>query len=59
VLFVSGDADLISPPPLARAFHAAVAGSRIVVLPECGHSAYWERPQLFNEAVLAFLKSAR
>jgi pimeloyl-ACP methyl ester carboxylesterase len=55
VLFVAGDADLISPPPLARRFSQAVAGSRIVVLPECGHSAYWERPREFNAAVLAFL----
>jgi pimeloyl-ACP methyl ester carboxylesterase len=55
VLFIAGDADLISPPPLARRFSQAVAGSRIVVLPECGHSAYWERPREFNAAVLAFL----
>ena len=55
VLFVAGDADLISPPPLARRFSRAVAGSRIVVLPECGHSAYWERPREFNAAVLGFL----
>jgi pimeloyl-ACP methyl ester carboxylesterase len=55
VLFVAGDADLISPPPLARRFSKAVAGSRIVVLPECGHSAYWERPREFNAAVLGFL----
>jgi pimeloyl-ACP methyl ester carboxylesterase len=55
VLFIAGDADLISPPPLARRFSKAVAGSRIVVLPECGHSAYWERPREFNAAVLGFL----
>ena len=55
VLFIAGDADLISPPPLARRFSQAVPGSRLVVLPECGHSAYWERPQEFNAAVLAFL----
>jgi len=55
VLFIAGDADLISPPPLARRFSRAVKGSRIVVLPECGHSAYWERPREFNAAVLGFL----
>ena len=56
VLFIAGDADLISPPPLARRFSQAIAGSRLVVLPECGHSAYWERPRDFNAAVLAFLQ---
>lgn len=55
-LFISGDADLITPPPVARLFANTVKGSELVVLPECGHSAYWERPALFNQAILDFLK---
>lgn len=58
VLLVSGDADLISPPPVARLFHRAIPGSRLVVFSECGHSAYWERPDEFNAAVLAFLRAS-
>jgi pimeloyl-ACP methyl ester carboxylesterase len=27
----------------------------LLVIPECGHSAYWEQPALFNRAVLAFI----
>jgi pimeloyl-ACP methyl ester carboxylesterase len=55
VLLISGDADLISPPPVARLFHRTIRGSKLVVLPECGHSAYWERPNDFNSAVLRFI----
>jgi pimeloyl-ACP methyl ester carboxylesterase len=55
VLFISGDADLISPPPVARLFQRTVRGSELVVFPECGHSAYWERPGEFNAAVLGFI----
>jgi len=55
-LFISGDADLITPPPVARLFANAVERSELIVFPECGHSAYWERPALFNAAVLSFLR---
>jgi pimeloyl-ACP methyl ester carboxylesterase len=55
VLLISGDADLISPPPIARLFNRTIPGSEIIVLTECGHSAYWERPDPFNAAVLGFV----
>jgi pimeloyl-ACP methyl ester carboxylesterase len=29
------------------------------VIPECGHSAYWEQPELFNRAVLDFIGNHR
>jgi pimeloyl-ACP methyl ester carboxylesterase len=59
VLLISGDADLISPPPIARLFHQAIRRSELVVLGECGHSAYWERPVEFNAAVLRFIGGHR
>jgi pimeloyl-ACP methyl ester carboxylesterase len=55
-LLIAGDADLIAPPPIVRLLSQHIHGSQIAVLPECGHSAYWERPDLFNEAVLKFLR---
>jgi len=27
----------------------------MVVVPESGHSAYWEQPEIFNRAVLDFI----
>lgn len=56
VLLISGDADLISPPPIARLFARTIPGAELAVLTECGHSAYWERPDPFNAAILDFLK---
>lgn len=55
-LLIAGGADLIAPPPIVRLFAKHIPKSELVVLPECGHSAYWERPALFNQAVLNFLR---
>lgn len=54
-LLICGDADLIAPPPIVRLFAKHIPNSELVVLPECGHSAYWEQPTLFNQAVLKFV----
>jgi pimeloyl-ACP methyl ester carboxylesterase len=54
-LLLTGDADLFAPPAIMRLFAARVKGSRSIVIPEAGHSAYWEQPEAFNRAVLDFL----
>jgi pimeloyl-ACP methyl ester carboxylesterase len=54
-LLIYGDADLIAPPPMGRLFAAAIPCSRLDIFAECGHSAYWERPDLFNQTVLDFI----
>lgn len=56
-LLLCGDADLLSPPPVARAFAKAMPNARLEILTECGHSAYWERPEQFNKLVLDFIRS--
>jgi len=56
VLLMAGEADLIAPPPIARLLAGMIPRSELVLLPECGHSAYWERPDLFNAALLRFLR---
>jgi len=55
-LLLTGDADLYMPPSVLRLFAARIARCESVVIPECGHSAYWEQPESFNRAVLQFLK---
>jgi len=37
-------------------FASRIKGSSSVVVPEAGHSTYWEKPEVFNRTVLAFLK---
>ena len=54
-LLVTGDADLYAPPPILPLFTARIKGSEAFVIPEAGHSAYWEQPEAFNGAVLKFL----
>jgi pimeloyl-ACP methyl ester carboxylesterase len=55
-LLLTGDADLYAPPAVLRLFAARIAGSESVVVPEAGHSAYWEQPEIFNRTVLAFIR---
>jgi pimeloyl-ACP methyl ester carboxylesterase len=54
-LLMTGDADLYAPPPLLHFFAERITGSETFVVPEAGHSAYWERPDLFNRTVLKFI----
>ena len=55
-LFLTGGADLYAPPPLQQLFAAHVKNSESVVLPNVGHSGYWEQPEAFNKAVLEFVR---
>jgi pimeloyl-ACP methyl ester carboxylesterase len=55
-LLLTGDADLYMPPSLLRELALRIRGSTVVVVPECGHSAYWEQPEIFNRAVLEFIR---
>jgi pimeloyl-ACP methyl ester carboxylesterase len=55
VLFVVGEHDMICPADLIEMCHGLIPGSRYHVVPDSGHSAYWEKPQEFNDVVLRFL----
>jgi pimeloyl-ACP methyl ester carboxylesterase len=54
-LLMTGEADLYAPPPVLQLFAARIKGSETSIVPEAGHSAYWEQPEVFNRAVLSFL----
>lgn len=55
-LLLTGDADLYAPPAVLRLFVARIASAESAVVPESGHSAYWEQPEIFNRVVLEFLR---
>jgi pimeloyl-ACP methyl ester carboxylesterase len=55
-LLITGGADLYTPAPVLAQFAARIRGARSVVVPEVGHSTYWERPDVFNRVVLAFIR---
>jgi pimeloyl-ACP methyl ester carboxylesterase len=54
-LLLTGDSDLYAPPPIIKLFAARIKGSQVEIVPEAGHSAYWEKPEIFNRVVLNFL----
>lgn len=59
VLLIYGDADMYSPPPLARRLVTMFGNSKLVVIAEAGHAAHWEKPAQFNEALAKFVASVK
>jgi pimeloyl-ACP methyl ester carboxylesterase len=47
---------MFAPPPVMRMFAARIKHAETVVVPEAGHSTYWEQPDVFNHAVLNFIR---
>jgi pimeloyl-ACP methyl ester carboxylesterase len=58
-LLVYGERDMRAPLTVAEALHAAISGSRLVVLPDAGHVCNVEAPDEFNVAVRDFLHESR
>jgi pimeloyl-ACP methyl ester carboxylesterase len=56
-LLMTGDADLWIPPWLLKQVGEKIPNSKVVIVPDCGHSAQWEQPAIFNETVLDFIKT--
>ncbi|MDB5507746.1 MAG: putative alpha/beta hydrolase [Hyphomicrobiales bacterium] len=53
-LFMTGDSDLIAPPPIVRMLADVVPKSMKTIVADAGHSIYWEQPGAFNEALAGF-----
>jgi 3-oxoadipate enol-lactonase len=58
-MFLTGDEDGLIWPKLSEKVHAHVPGSRFERIEAAGHSTYFERPDVFNREVGAFLKAHR
>jgi len=56
-LVVVGDDDVATVPAKAERLHAAIVGSRMVVIPGAGHTSSVEQPDLVNAALEGFLAS--
>ena len=54
-LLMTGSADMFTPPSVQRLIARHIPDNELLVAPECGHSIYWERPDLFNRSVLGFI----
>jgi pimeloyl-ACP methyl ester carboxylesterase len=55
-LIIAADADLLAPPALMRIWAAHVKNRSWVVVPDTGHAIAWEKPDIFNDNVLKFVK---
>jgi len=58
-LFLTSDEDGVIWPELSQKVHEHVPGSRFERVEATGHSTYFERPDVFNREVSAFLKGYR
>jgi pimeloyl-ACP methyl ester carboxylesterase len=56
VLVMAADADLLAPPALMRTWAAHLKSYEWATVPDSGHAIAWEHPDVFNDAVLAFVK---
>ncbi len=54
-LVLTGALDRWSTPAAHRAMHEAIAGSRLVVVPDCAHMSTLEAPAAVNAALAAWL----
>ncbi|GHE67813.1 alpha/beta hydrolase [Camelimonas fluminis] len=54
-LVLVGDGDRLTPPERAEEIHAGIAGSRLVVVPGCGHISTLEQPDAVNAALRDWL----
>lgn len=54
-LLITGAADMFTPPSITRMIARHVPDNEVVIVPECGHSPYWEQPEFFNRTVLGFI----
>lgn len=55
--FLYGDEDIVCPRQVIEAAATETSGSVAHCIPRTGHSAYFERANVFNSSVLSFLNS--
>jgi pimeloyl-ACP methyl ester carboxylesterase len=55
MLFLVGEEDVLQPPDLVRAAGQVVPNARLAIVPNSGHSVYFEQPEVFNYEVNRFL----
>lgn len=54
-LIVVGDSDQLTPPAAAQEMHELVEGSRLDIIPNCGHMSTLERPDRVSKLLVEWL----
>lgn len=52
---IAGAEDIFTPPRYSVEIANEIPGATLTILPEVGHGMFWETPEAFNDALLAFL----
>ena len=55
-LLIVGEEDTLVAPAVLEVMHDKIPHSEFAVVPEAGHSVYYERPDMFNRLAMEFLK---
>lgn len=55
VMWLVGREDPLVPLAAMQEAHGLTAGSELAVVDDCGHSTYFEKPEVFNHLVMDFL----
>ena len=55
-LIIAGSADTLIPPAESETMARAIAGSKLIVIPDAAHLSNIENPEAFNAAVRAFIR---
>jgi pimeloyl-ACP methyl ester carboxylesterase len=54
-LIIVGEEDTATTPGKAQRMHEKIAGSKLVVIPQAGHSSSIEQPDAVNREIVTFL----
>jgi len=55
ILYIVGEDDALIAPKTIEIAASLVPQSRLITMPEAGHSVYYEQPDVFNDHVHRFL----
>jgi pimeloyl-ACP methyl ester carboxylesterase len=58
VFFIVGEEDVLFPPDIAQMVYKLVPGASLVIVPNTGHSIYYERADAYNLQLYSFLRSS-
>ena len=58
-LLTTGEADLVMPPALFDMIADHLPNAEVAIVPQAGHSVFWEQPESFNRMVLEFISRHR
>jgi pimeloyl-ACP methyl ester carboxylesterase len=55
-LVIAGGDDTYIPEPVMKLIADSFSGAEYEIIPDVGHSPFWEKPEVWNEVVTRFLK---